>query len=363
MKIVVDAHEDIAWNMLNFNRDYTGPVSEIRRLEAGGVVPERNGTALLGWDAWQRGRVAVVFATIHAAPHRRRGGSWNTQAYTTVQEASRIYAEQLDTYHRLADTHGDQFQLIQTKQDLTRVLESWEADPPLEPPVGLVILMEGADCLASPEELEQWRARGVRIVGPAWAGTRYAGGTGEPGPFTDLGLELMEVMADLGVILDLSHLAEEAALQALERFPGTLIASHSNARSLVKGSDHPDRHLSDDTIRMIAERGGVVGVVPYNRFLRGGWQPSDGRERVTPEDLIAQIDHICQLTGSAEHVGIGSDFDGGFGLEKVPRGFNSVADLITLDKGLGEYGYTPDQVQQVLGANWLRILMHALPEN
>jgi membrane dipeptidase len=363
MKIVVDAHEDIAWNMSNFDRDYTCPVAATRRQEAGGVVPARNGTALLGWDAWQQGRVAVVFATIHAAPHRRRAGDWDTQTYRSVEEASRIYENQLDIYHRLVEAHGDQFRLIQTGEDLTCVLESWEGGPSLEHPVGLVVLMEGADCLRAPEDLEQWHAAGVRIVGPAWAGTRYAGGTGEPGPFTDLGLELLEVMADLGMILDLSHLAEEAVLQALERFPGTLIASHSNARSLVRGSEHPDRHLSDGAIRLIAERGGVIGVVPYNQFLKGGWRPSDGRQGVTRQDLIAQIDHISQLTGSAGHVGLGSDFDGGFGLEQVPWGFNSVADLITLEKELGEYGYSSDQAQQVLAGNWLRILMPALPEN
>lgn len=363
MRIVVDAHEDIAWNMLNFDRDYTRPVAETRRLEAGGMVPRRNGNALLGWDAWQRGRVAVVFATIHAAPYRKRAGDWDTQIYKDIEQAHQVYAAELDAYCRLLEAHPDQFRLIHEQGGLTQVLEAWQGGHGSEAPIGLVILMEGADGLRSPEELVEWYERGVRIVGPAWAGTRYAGGTSEPGPLTDLGMALLEVMADLGVVLDLSHLAEEAARQALERFPGTLIASHSNARSLIRGSENPDRHLGDVTIRALAERGGVIGVVPYNRFLKGGWKPSDGRGRVSRLDLIAHIDHICQLTGSADHVGIGSDFDGGFGLEKLPSGFDSVADLITLEQELGEYGYSADQVNQILAGNWVRILRRALPEN
>jgi membrane dipeptidase len=363
MKIVVDAHEDIAWNMLSFKRDYTRPLSETRRIEAGGEVPKRNGTALLGWDAWQQGKVAVIFATLHAAPYRRREGAWDSQVYRDSEQAHRQYSKQLDLYERLTEEHADKFQLIKTTADLDQILTDWEAGGPAHIPIGLVILMEGADAVRRPEELEKWYARGVRLVGPAWAGTRYAGGTGEPGPLTNEGWALLEVMAELDLILDLSHLAEEAALQALDHYPGTLIASHSNARSLVGRSAAPDRHLADETIRMIGARGGVIGVVPYNKFLDGEWRPSDGRERLNRYDLIAQIDHICQLTGCADHVGIGSDFDGGLGLEHVPAGFESVADLLSLDRELGEYGYSADQVEKILAGNWLRVLRQALPEN
>lgn len=363
MKIVVDAHEDIAWNMLTFQRDYTRDLRETRASEAGGQVPRWNGTALLGWDAWQQGHVAVIFATLHAAPYRRREGAWDWLVYRDSEQAHRLYSRQLDLYERLTEEHEDKFRLIKTARGLAQVLEGWAEEGVGQPPIGLVILMEGADAVRVPEELEEWYARGVRIVGPAWSGTRYAGGTGEPGPLSDEGWALLEVMAELDLILDLSHLAEESALQALDQFPGTLIASHSNARALVGRSTTPDRHLADGTIRMIGARGGVVGIVPYNKFLDGAWRQSDGRGRLNRYDLVAHIDHICQLTGSADHAAIGSDFDGGLGLEHVPTGFESVADLVSLDRELGEYGYSPDQVEKILAGNWLRVLRERLPED
>jgi membrane dipeptidase len=169
-------------------------------------------------------------------------------------------------------------------------------------------------------------------------------------------------MAELGLILDLSHLAEEAALQALDRYPGPLIASHSNARALLRGSRAPDRHLSDRVIRGIAERGGVVGVVLCNAFLKAGWQRADGRQAVTLHDVAAHIDHVCQVVGDARHVGLGSDFDGGFGVDSVPEGIGSVGDLQAIGGILADRGYEPGDVEAVLGGNWLDRLRRALPE-
>src|SRR3990172_3048588 len=140
-----------------------------------------------------------------------------------------------------------------------------------------------------------------------------AGGPGEPGPLTPEGHRLLDVMADLGLILDVSHSADEACLESLDRFEGTVIASHANPRARLKGTHRPERFLTDEMIRRLAERGGVVGIVPFNRFLKVGWQESDGKAAVTLDDVLAMIDHVCQVTGSAAHVGLGSDFDGGFG--------------------------------------------------
>ncbi len=361
--ILVDAHEDLAWNMLTFGRDYTRSAAETRALEAETEAPSHNGNTLLGWEDWVRGRVALVFATLFAAPERRRVGAWESLCYRDSQEAYALYTRELDAYHRLVDDHPDKFRLILSRSDLEQVLEGWRGDPPIEPRLGLVVLMEGADGVRAPAELEAWFQRGVRILGPAWAGTRYAGGTGDPGPFTEDGLALLQVMAELGMILDLSHLAEQAALQALDGYPGAIIASHCNARALIRNPKYPERHLSDDLIRLLAEREGVIGVVPYNRFLVGDWSPSDGRQRIGLDMVVAQIDHICQLAGDAGHVGLGTDFDGGFGVEAVPTGLDTVADLRLIGDALRARGYAPEEVQAVLGDNWLRLLRGTLPES
>jgi membrane dipeptidase len=222
---------------------------------------------------------------------------------------------------------------------------------------GLVMLMENADPILEPQQFEEWYDRGVRIVGPAWQGTRYAGGTGNPGPLTSLGYELLDIMASFNAILDLSHLAEEACLQAIDRYEGVIIASHSNPRKFRD----TDRHLADNTIRLLAERDGVMGIVPYNRFLSDTWTYTDGKKGLPLSVVIDAIDYVCQLTGSAAHVGFGTDFDGGFGLESIPEGLDTIADIYNIGTALSERGYEAKDVEAILSGNMLRKLRQALP--
>jgi membrane dipeptidase len=228
--------------------------------------------------------------------------------------------------------------------------------------VGIVRLMEGADGIRQPKEIEWWVERGVRIVGLAWAGTRYAGGTGEPGPLTADGRRLLVEMASQRTILDLSHASDESFLEAAERYEGVVIASHANPRAMVKDPPRPERYLSDDMIRVLAERGGVVGLVPYNRFLKADWRPEDPRQDIRLDRVLDMIDHLCQLTGSAGHAGIGSDFDGGFGVERTPAEIDTVADLGLIGSGLKRRGYADPDVEKILGGNWLRVLRQGLLE-
>jgi len=359
--LIVDAHEDLAWNMLTFGRGYTRSAEETCRLEAGGPVPDRNGDTLLGWPDYQRGRVAVVIASLFAAPLRRRLGEWDRLVYANGDQAYDLYRSQLDAYQRLVEDAPDKFRLVCSLPDLEKVLSAWEDEGRESRPVGLVVLMEGAECLREPGELEGWWERGVRVIGPAWAGTRFCGGTREPGPLTGEGYALLEGMAALGFILDISHMDEEAALQALDFYPGAVIASHSNAVALLKGCES-NRFLSDHLLKRLIERNGVVGIVPYNKFLLWGWSARDGRAAVSLEHVAAQIDYVCQMAGSAAHVGIGSDFDGGFGLQSAPDGIDTIADLVKLTPLLAEKGYTEDEIGAILGGNWLSLLRRTLPQ-
>ncbi len=362
--MIIDAHQDLAWNMLNFGRDYTRSVTETRQLEREkrGLGREKIGDTLLGWPEYQTGRVAVIFATLFAAPARKCLGEWDRLCYRDFDEAHARYQVQLDVYHRLVDEHPDKFRLIQTRDDLHRLLREWDGRETEPCPVGLVILMEGAEGVREVPELEEWFARGVRLIGPAWAGTRFCGGTGEPGPLTREGFALLEAMAGLGIGLDLSHMDEKAALQALDAYPGVLFASHANARTLLKGTSS-NRFLSDRVIRGIVERDGVIGVVPYNRFLRAGWQKSDGKQAVTLYEVAAQIDYICQLAGDAYHVGFGTDFDGGFGWQSVPAGIDTIADLHKVAPLLAEKGYADDDLAAIFSRNWQTILENTLPND
>jgi membrane dipeptidase len=221
--------------------------------------------------------------------------------------------------------------------------------------------MEGAEGVREPAELEEWWQGGVRLIGPAWASTRYCGGTREPGPLTPDGYALLDGMSEHGFILDISHMDEQAALQTLDHYPQAVVASHANANALLKGLD-TNRHLSDRVIRLLVERDGVVGVVPINPFLKAGWRLGDPRQEVTLQHVVAQIDYICQLVGDAWHVGLGTDYDGGLGLQSAPAEIDSIADLQKLSPLLAEKGYTEEHIRAIFGENWISLLKRTLPE-
>lgn len=350
---ILDAHQDIAYNHIMFGRDYTAPAWLTRRHEIG----SGRSVATLGLPDALLGRVGIVFATLFVAPKPNRGTS-PYPTYRTPREAYDGALRQLDYYHKLADENG-RVQLIQTQSDLDAVLATWAEGTQInEHRQGLVILMEGADPILEPKQFDEWYERGVRIVGPAWQATRYAGGTGAPGGLTALGYELLEVLAGYNALLDVSHLAEQAYLETIDRYEGQIIASHSNPRKFKNS----DRHLSDMMIHRLAERDGVSGVVLYNRFLKGDWRDGDHKRVVPLMRVIQAIDHICQLTGSAAHAGIGSDFDGGFGAESIPYELDTVGDLYLIGQGLAERGYDKTMIDAILSGNMLRKLRQTLPE-
>ncbi len=361
--LIVDAHEDIAYNMLNYGRDYTRPVSETRRLEKGGYIVEENGDTLISWDEYQRGRVAVIFSTLFAAPIRFRTHGTEKIVYKDFDEAHKLYSDQLDVYHRMQDSLPDKFRILASKRDLALHLDHWNSSPPeVTGPVGMVILMEGAEGIRDVSELEMWHERGVRLIGPAWVGTRYCGGWKEPGPLTDDGRKLLAAMADFQFILDLSHMDERSAVEALDIYEGPIVGTHANCAALMPNSN-TNRHLSDQIIEGIIERDGVVGIVPFNVYLKVGWSRDKGHPRAeVPLDVVVNhMDHVCQIAGDSLHVGIGSDFDGGFGTQSVPPEIDSVADLQKLVSLLQARGYSDADSANILGGNWLARLKHDLP--
>ncbi len=358
--MIVDAHADLAWNALTFGRDYTRAVEDTRASEISTDVPSHNGKTMLGYPDWVRGRVGIVFATLFAAPRRHKYGEWDTYCYDDSDGARQIFLKSVEYYHTLTRENGDKFQIISNLEQLETRVADWEASVDA-PAVGLVLLMEGADAIRKPHEVHEWHERGLRIISLSWSRTLYAGGTKEPGPISPAGYKLLDEMAKLGMILDLSHLSEEGALEALDHYPGTVIASHSNPLSRVPSRAPHERHLSDVVIREIASRGGVIGTVLYNPFLKDGWTPSSGGERVSLIDVAASMDYVCQILGNADHVGIGSDFDGGFGLEDTPRDLDSVADLRLIGNELANLGYSKSDIQAILRENWLRTLRLGLP--
>ncbi len=218
-----------------------------------------------------------------------------------------------------------------------------------------IMLLEGADALRTPDDLPKWYDVGLRIVGLAWGRTRFAGGTDAPGPLTPEGIELIPHLDQFKLIHDLSHLDDASFWGLLEQTNGPVIASHSNCRAFVP----TNRQLSDEMIRAIIERDGVIGINFYDQFLL----PPDeyGKRRATLKDVIRHMDRICDIAGSANHVAIGTDMDGGLGRNEVPEEIVTSEDLPKLATALRAAGYGEPAIDGIMGANWLRQFGRDLP--
>src|SRR5206468_1934421 len=179
-------------------------------------------------------------------------------------------------------------EFLRTRNELAAYARGWRKGR-----LAAVLLMEGADPVEAPSQLGAWTDRGVRIIGPAWGRTRYSGGTGAPGGLTDLGHQLLKAMRRKKVILDLSHMADEAVADAFLLWRGPIMASHSNARAIVPG----DRQITDATAAEIARRDGVTGISFYQSHLRAAGAAS-------VDDVVRHAVHIAKAAGGPEHVGL-----------------------------------------------------------
>jgi membrane dipeptidase len=338
MPVLIDGHLDLAYNALK-GRDLTLELEVLRTREQ-----RQREEAMVTLPELRRAGICIVFATLFVMPRAAASDPSAQKTYTSPEEAHALAVEQLDLYERWEEQGW--IRLLRWRSDLETQVQLRE-----DAPVGVVLLMEGADPIRDPSEVEWWFNRGVRIIGPAWKGTRYAGGTSAPGPLTALGIELIKAMEQYGMILDTSHLAEESFWDALNLETTSVIASHSNARSLVNS----DRHLSDAMIRALGQREGMIGLVLANNFLKEDVKRSDPEALVTLNDVRRQAEHMAKLVGW-ECLGIGSDFDGGFGRQETPREIDRAAHFAKLSQ------LAPVEAKAgLLGENWYRFLRRALP--
>ena len=358
--MIIDAHEDLAYESLYGGFDYTRSAVYNRKHYSG---PEKFGTTI-GWEELQKAGVGIIFGTVFLAPHES-GKSGQINRVTTYETSEDFHAAvwtQLDHYDRLQSEAPDKFVRILSRADYDRVCRDWAESS--DHPTGLIGLLEGCEGLRSFDDLDLYYQRGVRLVGPVWAGGRWCAGTKSrdmKDALTDDGKTLLKKMSDTGMVLDISHMKNRSAMDALDYYDGITAASHANCSALMK--DFPfERHLNDETIRLLIEHDGVMGVIPYNFFLDPGWEYTgeDSRKAVTLDTLADHIDHICQLAGDSLHAAIGSDFDGGFGYPEIPYEMNDISDLPKLAEVLKRRGFIQNDVDNVFCRNWQRILERAL---
>lgn len=354
--LIVDAHLDLSMNALEWNRDLTLPVAAINAREAGLTDKPDRGLATVSLPELRRGNVGLVVATQiarYVAPDNPLPG-WHSPAQAWAQTQGQL------AWYQAMEAAGEMVQ-INNLASLERHLALWaDAETPAErKPIGYILSLEGADSLITVEYLEKAHASGLRAVGPAHYGPgRYAQGTDATGGLGPQGRALLKEMERLNIILDATHLCDDSFWEALDHFHGPVWASHNNCRALV----NHNRQYSDDQIRALAARGAVIGAALDAWMMVPNWV----RGQSTPlglhcnlEVAIDHIDHICQLTGSAQHVGIGTDLDGAFGREQCPYDLETIADLQKLPALLSKRGYTALDIEGMLHGNWLRFLRTA----
>jgi membrane dipeptidase len=160
------------------------------------------------------------------------------------------------------------------------------------------------------------------------------------------------------MMLDVSHLTDESFHESLDLFQGPVLASHSNCRALVPG----DRQLDDTMIQRMIERDGVIGAVMDAWMLQPNWvRGVTTNEHLNLEAVADQIDHVCQLAGNSRHAAIGTDLDGGYGIEQTPNDLDTIADVQKIPELLRSWGYGEEDVAAVMHGNWLRLLERGLP--
>lgn len=357
--LIVDAHLDLSMNALQWNRDLLRSVYTIRTQEQY-VQGKGRAQGTVAYPEMRRGRIFLSVATLIA---RSTGRPIPHIDFATPVQAYGMAHGQL-AYYRALEQQGH-VRILTDAAALDAHVAEWEAwdaaTPELTeatPPLGFVISIEGADPILAPEQLAEWKAAGLRLLGPTHYGTgRYAGGTATELGLTEIGVRLMKEMERLGVLLDLTHCSDQSFWQALEHYSGPVLASHNNCRALVPHQ----RQFSDEQLRAIIERDGVIGVAFDAWMLHPGWVVGQTtNEQVTLERVADHIDHICQLAGNCRHVGIGTDLDGGYGREQSPRDLDTIADLQRFPEILGKRGYQESDIRAILHGNWLRLLRTAL---
>ena len=348
--LMIDAHLDLAMNALTWDRNLDLGVHDLRKAEAG-LSEKGRGQGTTSLPEMRRAEIVVCCATLidrTARPNSPAAGS-------ACQEISYAKAQGQLAYYRLLEAQG-KARILTDWRSLQSHFMGWQKQGAVEP-LGFILSMEGADPIVWPEQVPSWWGDGLRVVSLSHYGvSAYAHGTGTDGGVTELGKALLREMDSVGMVLDVTHLSDQAFWEVLDIFEGPVLASHNNCRALVPG----DRQFSDEQLRAVIGRGGVIGVALDAWMLYPGWVKGETSNAVVSMEAVAdQITHICQVAGDAGHVGIGSDLDGGYGTEQCPRDLDTIADLQKIPDILRTRGLGEDDVEAIMHGNWLRFFQGA----
>ena len=347
---IFDAHLDLAMNAIEWNRDLTWPVEEIRKSELGMKDKPDREKNTVSLDAMRRGNIGLCVAT-QIARYVKKGSplpGWNSphQAWAQTQAQLAWYQEMVDI--------GEMAQITDIKT-LNDHINCWQ-NSEHKKPIGFILSLEGADSIVTIPHLERAYKYGLRAIGPAHYGPgTYAHGTDSVGGIGWRGKELLKKIQDLNLILDATHLCDESFWETMRVYNGPVWASHNNCRKFV---DH-NRQYSDEQIKELLDRNAVIGValdawMMVPNWVRGKSTPES--MGVTLNQMIDNIDHICQIAGNSLHVGIGTDLDGAFGKEQCPSDIDTIADLQNVPSMLLQRGFSKDDIKNIMSENFITFL-------
>jgi len=349
--LIFDAHLDLSMNAMEWNRDLRWSVEDIRLSEMGMDDKPDRAKNTVSFPVLRQGNIGIIVAT-QIARYVKQGSSiagWNSQEQAWAQTQGQL------AWYKTMEEAGLLTQII-GRTSLEAQLSSWDSSDEKKP-IGYILSLEGADSIISMSYLERAYEQGLRAIGPAHYGPGiYAQGTNATGGLDSKGRELLKEMERLNIILDVTHLCDECFSESMDLFAGAIWASHHNCRSLVPHN----RQFSDEQIKLVIERNGVIGIPLDAWMMVPDWQrgfSTPESENVTLKIMVDHMDHICQLTGNANHVGIGSDLDGGFGKEQCPTDLDTIADLQKLTNLLKNRGYVEVDIDRILSQNFIDFLL------
>ncbi|WP_245645617.1 dipeptidase [Niabella ginsenosidivorans] len=355
MMFTIDAHLDLSMNALEWNRDLRLPVAQINQRENGLTDKPDRAKATVALPELRKGNIGLVVATQiarYVAPGNPLPG-WHSQQQAWAQTQGQL------AWYNAMEEEGEMVQIADLDA-LEQHVRLWMGNTAADKkPVGYILSLEGADSIVGLQHLEKAYQYGLRAVGPAHYGPGvYAQGTDAAGFMGVKGHALLKEMERLNIILDATHLCDDSFWEALEHFNGPVWASHNNVRALV----HHNRQYSDDQLKALIERGAVIGGALDAWMMVPGWVRGQSEPRAMNcnlEVVVDHLDHICQLAGNADHIGMGSDLDGAFGKEQCPYDLETIADLQKLPALFKKRGYADADIEKIMHGNWLRFLRNA----
>ncbi len=350
---IFDAHLDLAMNALEWNRDLTCTVADLRARELGMTDKPDRAKNTVSLDAMRKGSIGLCVAT-QIARYVKKGSQlpgWNSPHQAWAQTQGQL------AWYKAMEAIGEMAQITNVNE-LNSHLQLWENKTISKKPIGYILSLEGADSIVTIDHLEKSYQQGLRAIGPAHYGPgTYAHGTDSVGGIGVKGKELLKKIEELNLILDATHLCDVSFWETMDVYNGPVWASHNNCRKFV---DH-NRQYSDEQIKELIGRNAVIGIaldawMMVPNWVKGVSTPEE--MQVTLEQMIDNIDHICQLAGNSNHVGIGTDLDGAFGKEQSPCDLDTIADLQKVPELLSKRGYTERDIKNIMNHNFIQFLQN-----